>query len=222
MYLITEYPGGKIYLDPEQETQLKNRQAGHYEKDWLAYLDTHLKPGDVFVDCGANVGYYTLYTARIVGKTGKVIAFEPEPNNFTYLGKAVTLNGLQNVILHQYALWNERDKLPLHLSINNGQHSLMFPHHDIGKEITVFTNRLDDISSVITYPPSIIKIDTEGAEQAIIMGARNTLKTFPTLLLETHVRMGTDLQLLRDTLFTIGYDRIQENGKRWIVERGDD
>jgi len=57
-----------------------------------------IKEGQVVVDVGAHIGYYTVLLARMVGK-GRVFAFEPEPSNFSLLAKNVEINGCKNVVL---------------------------------------------------------------------------------------------------------------------------
>ena len=62
-----------------------------------------VRNGDIVVDIGAHIGYYTLIFARLVGPKGKVFAFEPEPNNFNLLIKNIKINGYKNIIPVQKA-----------------------------------------------------------------------------------------------------------------------
>ena len=78
-------------------------------------LRSYVKPGEVVIDIGANVGYYTLIAARLVGETGRVYAFEPDPTNFAILDKNVRLNGFRNVVLEQKAVSNEPGSIELFL-----------------------------------------------------------------------------------------------------------
>ena len=63
-----------------------------------------IRPGDVVVDLGANVGYYTILRGKLVGEIGRVYAFEPDPVGFEILRRNVRLNGLHNVVLEQKAV----------------------------------------------------------------------------------------------------------------------
>ncbi len=77
---------------------------GTYERDRQQQLTELLKPGDCFLDIGANVGFYSVLASRIVGATGQVHSFEPFPRNVDYLQKHIELNRLTNVTVHPLAL----------------------------------------------------------------------------------------------------------------------
>src|SRR5271170_3898838 len=70
--------GLRLSLDPRYEAQYA---AGFHETVLLACLAAHLKPGDVLYDVGAHIGYISLVAARLVGPSGKVFAFEADPEN---------------------------------------------------------------------------------------------------------------------------------------------
>src|SRR5579863_851790 len=71
--------------------------AGEYEPYGVRLMEEFLRPGDLFVDIGAHIGYYALRAARVVGPTGCVLAFEPDPDNFELLVKNARDNGIVNV-----------------------------------------------------------------------------------------------------------------------------
>jgi protein-L-isoaspartate O-methyltransferase len=83
---------------------------GSYEIDKQLAIKNSLKPGQVFYDIGANVGYYSLLAAKCVGNTGAVIAFEPLPRNIVYLTSHLRLNKITNTILLQKALSDHSGK----------------------------------------------------------------------------------------------------------------
>jgi len=96
---------------------------------WEAYETQltlrHLQRGDVYVDVGANIGYYTLVAAQRVGVTGKVIAYEPDPDNFALLKANVERNNLSNVTLFPFALHDTGGEGQLFLSGDNfGDHRI--------------------------------------------------------------------------------------------------
>jgi predicted RNA methylase len=70
---------------------------GSYESEKQAVVAEALGPGMVFYDLGANAGFYTLLAARAVLPGGEVIAFEPLPENISYLRRHVERNGFRNV-----------------------------------------------------------------------------------------------------------------------------
>ncbi|MBI5397713.1 MAG: FkbM family methyltransferase [Verrucomicrobia bacterium] len=79
-----------------------------YEPHVTAAIRGYLKPGLVFLDLGANIGYYALLAAARVGASGKVIAFEPSPANCALQRRSIAANRFNNIQLHPYAV-GDRD-----------------------------------------------------------------------------------------------------------------
>lgn len=102
--------GFQIYLNVDDMSPISSSIAtlGWFSLARTELLRKVLKPGMTFVDVGANIGYYTLLAERIIGPSGTVIAFEPEPKNFALLSKTVSLNNLPNVRIYQQAV-SDRD-----------------------------------------------------------------------------------------------------------------
>src|SRR5512138_2867115 len=90
--------GQTMYLDPGDSMGLAIQ--GTYEPEETEAVLRSVKSGMVVVDIGANIGYYTLLFARLVGPQGRVIAFEPDPATFALLKKNVDSNQHRNVELH--------------------------------------------------------------------------------------------------------------------------
>jgi FkbM family methyltransferase len=169
--------GSTFYLQPDDNylTQLVVRY-GEYEPTETQLVRDVLKEGDVFLDVGANVGWYTVHAAKRVGPTGKVIAFEPEPSNLAMLKRNVEVNGLSNVVAEGVALSNAEGSFKLFLEKGNlGMHSLVLEHEGGKHYINVQTVRLDDYWKG-KGDIKLVKIDTEGAEGMILDGMRETLK----------------------------------------------
>lgn len=132
-----------------------------------------LRPGDVFVDVGANIGYFTLVAAAAVGCLGRVFAFEPEPGNLELLQASVALNGFSWVSVDPCALGESAGTVDFYLSPSNfGDHSLI---PAAGREkISIPLRRGDDC-----LPPGgrvdVIKMDVQGAEPAALAGLAATV-----------------------------------------------
>ena len=135
-----------------------------------------LRSGDTFVDVGAHVGYFTLIAAKIVGEEGRVFAFEPDPGNFAILRRNVELNGFRNVVLENRAAAARAETCRLYLSVKNtGDHRLA-PADEPRSSVGVSAVRLDTVLKGIGRV-DFLKVDTQGAEVAVLTGARHLLRT---------------------------------------------
>lgn len=156
---------------------------GTYELEKQRAIALALKPGLVFYDIGANVGFYTLLAAVRVGRNGYVHAFEPVPRNINYIQRHITLNKLSNVTLHQLAVTDENREMRFALGPNAAE-----GHLDIHGDLNVQAVALDKYIADNRLPyPNLLKIDVEGAEYQVLRGARQTLGQNPvTVFLATH------------------------------------
>jgi len=174
---FVEIQGHKMFLDPKDSLLLSI--IGTYEPFETELVKKETKKGDVVLDLGANIGYYTLIFAKLVGEKGKVFAFEPEPDNFALLKRNVEINGYKNVVPVQKAVSNKTGKLRLHLCEDSaGGHSI-YPFEssqDNGQSIEIEATRLDDYFSTYDGKIDFIKIDIEGAEKGAIQGMSSLLK----------------------------------------------
>ena len=220
-------PDRRIEVHGHQMTpDARGRLEG--EDPWLVDLMTRrIHPGDTVVDVGANIGYYTTLMSDLVGPTGKVIAFEPDPTNFALLEENTA--GLENVVLVQAAVIAEgyKEGVPLYLSkTNTGDHRLNCPGK--GREaIDVATVSLD--SYFLCQPDIIgvdfIKIDVQGAEADVIKGAANLLAASPDvdLVVEYAPKMmaeyGVGPDVMLDDLESAGFILQDVRGGRPIVDR---
>lgn len=150
------------------------REHGHWEYYETLLLMKHLKYGDVFLDVGANIGYYSLIAAHRVGGEGRVIAVEPEAHNFQLLQKNRHLNGFESVIkTFQCALSNSNTSSTLYLSDHNYGDHRAFPGLDHQRQETVKSMVGDQL--VGTQQVDFIKVDTQGAEFHVLSGLRDTI-----------------------------------------------
>jgi FkbM family methyltransferase len=180
------------------------------EATLASMIRDRLRPGDTFVDVGANVGWFTLIAAKAVGPTGRVIAFEPEPRNFNLLRRNVEANGFRNVTLERKAVSDETGTIRLNLSSTNENHSIAVLADQRGF-VEVDAVRLDDYLSRYDRAINFIKIDTEGAEGRILAGMKETLARpglslfieFDPFLLKA---AGTDPAGLLGSLRSAGFD----------------
>lgn len=181
--------GSQILLDMQSE---KDYWLGTYEVDLQAAFQKFCEPGMVVYDIGANIGYISLMAAKLVGKDGRVFAFEPLPANCERFRKNVALNGLQAVIsLQQAAVIDRPGKITfmVHRSgaMGKAQGSLGRDEEYMDR-IEVDAIGLDDFIFHDRNPkPDLIKMDIEGGETLAVDGMQRTLhEARPTILIEIH------------------------------------
>jgi len=159
-----------------------------YEPATTEYLRNRLTPGSVFVDVGANHGYFTMLGAAIVGARGRVLAFEPNPPVFEQLTTHVRLNGFTDrVALFRTALGDRVvESAPFFIPAwigNSGVATLTPDERPIAegllardKRITVAVDTLDrTLAAASVDRIDLVKIDVEGAEALVVGGMRRSL-----------------------------------------------
>jgi FkbM family methyltransferase len=230
-----------LRLDGTQFTQrliLDHLHAGvPYEWQTAGLLGQVLKAGDTFIDVGAHVGYFTLLASELVGPTGSVLSFEPEPGNFAHLLEHVQLNRLGNVMPFNWALSEAPGVMDLHLNADNdGGHALWdvgsHPFNRLTREQRcvrpTFVSTLDAALPHSVARVKAIKIDTEGNELGVLRGAQALLNEAEPLLLCEINRFGLEHsgaseEAVRSLLRSLGYvGYVFVPGKTELVLLGDD
>lgn len=174
--------GLKLVLDP-REGELASQTVGwtcFLERRWEphveAFLRDRLVTGDIAIDIGANIGYFTGVMAQAVGPTGRVLSFEPVAGIRDALSKAVSKNGLSQVQVHSGALGAQRGRAVIHVDPRMAGSSSIFNSPSASAEaIEIEVDTLDDrLAPGIT--PRLLKIDAEGAERDVLLGATRVLR----------------------------------------------
>ncbi len=157
---------------------------GIWEPEETKFLEKNLRPGMVFVDIGAHIGYYTVLASSLVGSTGKVFAFEPDPRNFAFLQKNVVENRCQNVLTNQKAVAALSGPSFLHRSNGNfGDHRTYEPLGETVQQagtkrsaVAVEAISLDDYFAANPTGIDFLKMDIQGSEYDAFIGMRRTLQ----------------------------------------------
>lgn len=176
----------KIQLDLDEWIQKQIFFLGFFDEKGILFIKKHLKPGDVFVDIGANIGCYTLLASKIVGKQGKVFAFEPIESVFLRLQYNIKLNNQTNIVLEKKAIFENSGTLKLYLasSDNKGRSSILEQDSENGNVENVDAVSIDDyLANHIIDQLNLIKIDIEGAELYALKGMKNTIRKFRPIIL---------------------------------------
>jgi FkbM family methyltransferase len=140
----------------------------------------------VFLDVGANLGYFSLLAADRVGPRGKVIAIEPDPDNFSLLERSVAHNRLGDIVkAHRLALSDRDGEARLYLSEDNlGDHQV-FATGELRNSVPVTLRRGADLLGEAWSRIDLVKIDTQGSEFAVVAGLLPVLtRCRPRLIVE--------------------------------------
>jgi FkbM family methyltransferase len=164
--------------------------TGIYEIDLQKALARELKKGDVFYDLGANAGFFSLLAAKLVGPEGRVFAFEPLPENIESVNEQIFINSLDYCELIPKAV-SDRSGVIRFAAASHSSMGRIDGGDDkaVKQTLMVETVSLDEF--VRDHPrPDFIKIDVEGAEADVLIGAETLLrsKDAPSLLIELHGR----------------------------------
>ncbi len=154
---------------------------GSYEPEQTEAFVAAVQPGSVVYDVGAHFGYYSLLASHLAGAGGRVIALEPSPRNLKVLSKHITLNHLTNVMVLEMALSDHQGDARFDNRAGSG-----VGHLSPEGPLTVKLTTLDALGR--EFPaPNMLKIDVEGAEEAVLRGGRETLsRSKPIIFLSTH------------------------------------
>ena len=163
---------------------------GDFEYQEVQFLNSFLKPNDVFVDIGANIGYFSIIASKRVASNGKVYSFEPTVKTYERLEESLKLNHCDNVQTHQVALSDKCEQREFTSSTDgfDAYNSLESPSQgaSFSKNI-VQTQTFDFFQKENNIPtPTLIKIDVEGWEIPVIQGMKEMLekKDAPILIVE--------------------------------------
>lgn len=173
---------------------------GGYEPYMQAAFTRYVRPGSVVYDIGAHAGFHTLFCALLAGATGRVIAFEPNPGNFRSIGAQLELNPSLNVTLLPYAILDRNADVRFEAGDDSSQ-----GHISETGSFSVEGRTLDTLVEQGTLsPPSLIKIDVEGAEEQVIAGALQVLAKYRPVVLCDRNDDTTEVKVRR-LLAPLGY-----------------
>ena len=208
--------GGVFHCDLRDATAAEVCFTGRYEPQETQLLRDLLQPGNVFVDVGANWGYYTLAAAHMVGPEGRVVAFEPEPRLFALLAANIDANTLRHVLLQPLAIGPRQERIPFSaFKAEDGNWGLSRALDHDRADVADFESDslpLDDaLDAASLGAAQLVKIDVEGAETGVLTGMRRGLASgrYRYIMLECHpgllARRGLSETSCVAALFDAGY-----------------
>lgn len=207
-------------LDPLEGSQL-DLMAGHVaEAGTLALMRRLLAPGDTFVDVGAHVGLHSLVAANAVGPDGQVIAIDPQPYCCERVLTNAALNGLTNILVIVAAAGEIDGFVTLH-SQQRGDHTRLTLTGegiaDLPARFEAPLARLDTLAARHELGPiKLLKIDVEGYEAEVLMGAAGSLAVTEHIIFEIlpGAPQAKTEQIVR-TLNDLGFVLRRLDGASW-------
>jgi FkbM family methyltransferase len=210
-----------IYIGGKSNPKEMDYWLGFYESDIQGLFKKFINKGSIVYDIGAYIGFCSLLAARLTGPHGRVYAFEPLAKNFKRLKLNILLNGMQDRIFWianavtdkaDTAYWRccKYDDCTHFMNMDFSQNFHSNGINTSSKE----TISLDEFVFQKGNPaPNFVKIDVEGEEARVIMGARRLLKEFkPVVICELHYKESA-LQVYEE-LTRLGYRFIDLKGNR--------
>ena len=206
-----------MFLNPTEHIQQQLFWYGYYEKELRDLLKQIVKPNDVFIDIGANIGYFSLLIAHHF-PSAKVISFEPVADPFKKMNENISLNNIENIITVNAAAGevNEEKELFVSAPDNLGMSSFQQPENYSGYKEIVKVVSIDEwfkrsgLSKI-----DIVKLDIEGSELAALRGMKEVLQNCrPLLIVEINPET---LSMFNLKPFYI-YDYLEQHGfKRFLI-----
>ena len=162
-----------------------------YEKENMLFIKENCMPNMVVFDIGAHLGLMSIICAQLLQKKGKVYSFEPTPKTFEILKKVIKLNNASNVVIPiNKAVAKENKIIDFYLSVEDGSNSnsLVSKNHRERKPIQIQVTSLDIFAKENNIKQiDLIKIDAEGSEYDVLLGAKNIISSFkPKIILALH------------------------------------
>lgn len=180
----------RLYVHGEQDRFVSRRirEEGIWEPYETALVLALLQPGDVFVDVGANIGYFSVLAASIVGDSGAVHAFEPDPQNYRLLEANAGLNDLrERITAMQAGLSDQAGQGELFLSEDNlGDHQI-YASGETRRALPISLLRGSDVLADSVHRLDLLKVDTQGSELQVMHGLMPLLQALsakPNIIIE--------------------------------------
>lgn len=197
--------GFRMEIDPVKDVAVERSlyYTGTYEKGTLFIMKNVLFEGHVFVDVGANIGLMSIFASQIVGNSGRVFAFEPNPNTNNILQRNIELNNISNIEISKYAIGNVKKtgKIYDNWYSGRGSSSLIQPNQ-LSESYDIDVVTLSEFFNGGQQVVNLIKFDIEGYELPALQGAKDLIeKTGAILIIESSDMRENFKNSNRDDIF---------------------
>ena len=212
VHVIPHGPARGLRFDPYGS--LPGYALGTTEPEEQKMLVGYLRPGHVFYDIGANVGFFSVLAARLVGTGGKVYAFEPFPQSAEAIRKNAALNGFEQIVEVWQGAVSDRSGIG-RLSIRGECNTFRLEDKaEPDRSVAVPLYVIDElVTGKKIRPPDLVKIDVEGHEVQVLRGMQETIRCYrPVILCEVHWIKKEIEALLAELFLPLGYRATQIDG----------
>lgn len=183
--------GRKFHVSPDDALYWPIYHGLGYEPEVTGIVRRLIKPGDTVLDIGANVGWFTSLFGKLVGPTGKVIGFEPVPDNYARLVEHVEINDLaQNTEIMRVAVGKEKSNVDIHVFENRTKARSSLSSLNETTNFVKIPVQLVTVDGILKERSigniSLMKVDVEGAEFDVLLGAKQLLtqENAPIIVIE--------------------------------------
>jgi len=218
---------GRIVIDQNDMISRKIFLRGGFESEVVGVISKLLRPGMVFFDVGANIGVFSIIASKIVGPSGQVHSFEPDPLNFRRLVNNIRENNAINIRANRIALMDREGTVALRSFAKNGLGAFSSVGEPVArKSLARIISQPVTSSTLQRYASGmgirridVMKVDVEGAELMVLKGGEKLLRVTkaPAIICEFNASavkaLKYDLQELRYYIESLGYAifRITDN-----------
>lgn len=198
------------------------------EQATMLIFEKLIREGDTVIEVGGHIGFITQYFSKLVAQQGTVVVFEPGSNNIRYTEQNV--RGLQNTTLERMAVSSENGIAAFYEDNVTGQNNSLlsdYTHADsVGRshgDTLVRTKRAVEVVTIDSYvdrhglKPDFLKIDVEGCEYQVLLGATETLRTVRALMVEVTMQYDAVANLLCDAGFRMFNESKVQLGRTTIA-----
>lgn len=210
--------GGEKFRFP---AKFSRYYEANYEPETFRFLRSRLQPGDVAIDVGGHIGLFAVLAARLVGPRGKVFSFEPTPFTRSVLEKVVELNGCSDTVeVRPEAVSSQRGSTVFYDTGTEISNANSLVRTGLSRsEIPIELISLDEFAAERGITVNCIKIDAEGAEYDVLLGAKRILtEDRPYVRLGLHppfiAEKGDSLEQIWDLIAECGYS-VEFNGESY-------
>jgi len=218
---VVTTPAGLFYADPVSHFFMHINSPEGYEAELTKCVEEFLKPGDIFLDIGANEAYFAMLASRLVGSSGLVVAIEPQQRLNAVIHRNICENAAHNVLSLRYAISESDGKAEFFLApdINTGYSSLFrTAKYNLPTE-TVPTITLQRLVTMLSLTRvKLMKMDIESYEYEAILGSKTVFETdlIENIAVELHASVleqrGKRAADIEEFLLSAGYRKDENFG----------